>query len=338
MMYSLNEIGLIPSILSLVEHRKDINPFIDGKLPIFVSPMTCIVNKDNIDTFNKKSFAILPRETTPINERPYNLDVWHSLSLTEFEDIYINNKATDVHWYSGKVLIDVANGHMNKIYTLVKSAKDKYPDLTVMIGNIAHPDTYYECCKAGVDYVRVGIGGGNACTTGVQTGIHASMAWLLTEIQKIKDSMVLNKKIFKTKIIADGGIDTIDKAIKCLALGADYVMMGKLFAQCDEACGEVRTRLINDPLPFGKSSVVERRYYGMASTQGQKDISGGANKNPEGIETWIPIKYTYDEFITKFEAALRSCMSYCNASSLKEFIGQVDYMAMTESEFKSYYK
>lgn len=181
----------------------------------------------------------------------------------------------------------------------------------------------------------------SACTTGVQTGIHASMVWLLSEIQKFKtgDIWVTENKTdsirfdywlrtngYKaTKIIADGGIDTIDKAIKCLALGADYVMMGKLFAQCEEACGAV-------------DAFHNRKYYGMASEQGQKDISGGVHKNAEGIETWVPIKYTLNEFLDKFEAALRSCMSYCGAHNLDEFIGEVHWEPMTECEFKSYYK
>ena len=76
----------------------------------------------------------------------------------------------------------------------------------------------------------------------------------------------------------------------------------------------------------------------MASIQGQKDISGGVNKNPEGIETWVPIKYTLEQFISKFEAALLSCMSYCGASNLNEFIGKVEWIPMTSEEFKSYYK
>ena len=104
-------------------------------------------------------------------------------------------------------------------------------------------------------------------------------------------------------------------------------MMGKLFAQCEEACGE--RGLVNPNM---------RKYYGMASEQGQKDISGGVKKNPEGIETWVPIKYTLEQFTTQFEAALVSCMSYCGASNLNEFIGKVEWIPMTSEEFKSYYK
>lgn len=348
-MRSLNEIGLIPAVTSDIRHRDCINPYdINGKLPIFVSPMTCILNVENFDTFYKsKAIPILPRN---IKTDDVPFDAWTAYSLDEFKDTFCNKEHYNKDW-TGNILIDVANGHMKYIYDYVKEAKSIWgSQLTIMVGNIANPETYLECCKAGVDYVRVGIGGGNACTTGVQTGIHASMVWLLTEINKYKHNipiktsnndkfnispeLAISKELIKTKtkVIADGGIDTIDKAIKCLALGADYVMMGKLFAQCEEACGEKKWDITTTP------SIWKRRYYGMASEQGQKDISGGAKKNPEGIETWVPVTTNLVEFTTKFEAALRSCMSYCGTCNLNEFIGEVQWESMTECEFKSYYK
>ena len=372
--YSLNEIGLIPSVLSDIEHRSEINPYINGKLPIFVAPMTCILNVENFDTFYKsKVIPILPRN---IKTDDVPFDAWTAYSLDEFKDTFCNKAHYNKDW-TGKILIDVANGHMKRMYEYVKEAKSIWGNqLTVMIGNIANPEIYLECCKAGVDYVRVGIGGGNACTTGVQTGIHASMVWLLTEINTIKNSLwltnpeekslidesfndwVKRNNYTETKIIADGGIDTIDKAIKCLALGADYVMMGKLFAQCEEACGETRDIEEFDHIDYSPDDIIssfisgeekckivykptgkkERKYYGMASEQGQKDISGGVKKNPEGIETWVSVKYTLEEFLSKFEAALKSCMSYCGAHNLEEFIGKVHWEPMSEAEFKSYYK
>ena len=87
------------------------------------------------------------------------------------------------------------------------------------------------------------------CTTGVKTGIHASMEWLLRHLSNCKSMIKDSPKPKKApKIIADGGISTIDRAIKCLALGADYVMMGKMFAQCTEACGISRIKGIDkDP-------------------------------------------------------------------------------------------
>lgn len=369
MMYALDNIGLIPAVLSDIEHRSDVNPYYPtickegivrdtfGKLPIFVSPMTCIVNDENFNIFNKRVTAIYPREQLlGVNFE----NEWQAYSLEQFAELFVfkgENSAPNNDPNGGlahyKALIDVANGHMKKIYDYVKQAKQVWGDqLTVMIGNIANPDAYVECCKSGVDYVRIGIGGGNACTTGVQTGIHASMVWILERLRSIKKQMSdvessnskgsyqkeLIKKWgangFRTKIIADGGIDTIDKAIKCLALGADYVMMGKLFAQTEEACGKTTT------IDYGPNKGDRlRQYYGMASVAGKKALTGKESiRNIEGIETWIPIKYSLNAFLDKFEDALRSCMSYCGAHNLDEFIGKVQWELMTETEFKSFYK
>lgn len=230
----------------------------------------------------------------------------------------------------------MANGHMKKIYDLVKKAKEKWDTIIIMVGNIAHPDLYWECYDAGVDYVRVGIGTGSVCTTGVKTGVHASMEWLLQQLAKRRSMIKESPKPKKApKVIADGGISTIDRAIKCLALGADYVMMGKMFAQCVEACGQTRIKgLDKDPqlaiyiasltsaerdriFSIGKYAK-ERLYYGMASKRGQKDISG-TKKAEEGIEIWVPVEYTLESLLSQFDSALRSAMSYTGCRTLEEF-------------------
>lgn len=332
-MYSFNEIGLIPAVLSSISSRSQVNPFIEegihqGKLPIFVSPMTSIIDDTSFKEFDKsKVIPIHSRcfpSITPDSE-------WRAYSLSTFKRYFITSDTRiEPQSYPFKVLIDVANGHMDYIYELVSKAKEYYKsNLIVMIGNIANPETYQKCIEVGVDYVRVGIGGGSICSTSVLTGIHASLPWLITEISKIKKTY---KQQFGVdtfpKIVADGGIDTVDKAIKALALGADYVMMGKTFAKCEEACGD--TIYLAD----GKW----RYYYGMASTRGQQDISGGVTKASEGIITTVKVEYTLEEYLNKFEAALRSCMSYTNSTTLDDFIGKVRYEIMSPSEFNSYYK
>lgn len=354
-MYSLDEVGLIPAVLSKIEHRGDINPYLENKkLPIFVSPMSCILNARNIEVFeDSRVIPIMPRSESMSDRKLWGVSGnWSAVSLSEFESLFCSETGIFVDTGSKTihhVLIDMANGHMSRIYEDVRKAKSIFgKQLQVMVGNIAKPETYLECCKAGVDYVRVGIGGGSPCTTSVQTGIHASLPWLLTRIKDLKrnpyrysdessrvsfQQWIENHKkdgYVETKIIADGGVNTIDKAIKCLALGADYVMMGKLFAQTEEACGE-RIWGVD-------ANKWLRKYYGMASEQGQRDISGGVKKNPEGIETWVTVEYTLDEFLNKFEAALRSSMSYTNSQNLEQFKNSVEYEVMSQAEFKSYYK
>ena len=338
-MYSLDEVTILASSSPTdIYSRSIVDPYIDGKLPIFVSPMTCILNGENFNIFkHSKVTPILPRR---INSEYADDNDWVAYSLDDFE------KSLNYNLNYKKVLIDVANGHMKRIYDLVKIAKEKWPNVIIMIGNISNPLMYIQCCISGVDYCRAGIGGGNGCSTSVKTGIHTSLQYLLSEIKKIRESISTGiitwdkiktveelqefRKQFKcyTKVIADGGIDRIDKAIKCLALGADYVMMGKTFAQCEEACGKTIT--VNGQR--------HHEYYGMASSKGQIDISGGFNKNPEGIITTVPVLYTLDEYCNDFEAALRSAMSYTGAHNLDEFRINTEVAIQSISEFKSYDK
>lgn len=337
MMYSLDEIGLIPAVLSSIKHRGDVNPYVDGKkLPIFVSPMTCIVDANNILTFNEsKVEPILPVVSAPLELRRQlpngsDWDSWMAVTMQEFGALFNNCKAPDNGHY--KVLIDTANGHMEELFQRVRDAKQEYGNnLTVMIGNLANPETYIECCDAGVDFVRVGIGGGSGCTTSVQTGIHTSMPYILEGIKKIKDRCREASIELLTKVVADGGVTNVSRAIKCLALGADYVMMGRCFAQCEEACGELRP-------PYPGMLVRERRYYGQSSEKGQLDRFGKVKSNPEGTDYWIPVTTNLVEFTTRFEAALRSAMSYCGAHNLEEFIGKVKYEIMSEAEFNAFNK
>lgn len=328
MMYSLDEVSIIPSTFTSVKSRKDIITTYTSKLPIFVAPMTCLVDLINFSSFeDSKVIPILP--VYDINNKELfkqrltfiQQSKWVALTLNEFEDTFCRNK-----WNLDKenlfnICIDTANGHLHDIYVATKYAKKNFPNLAIMVGNIANPKTYDEICKKysdSVQFIRVGIGGGSGCTTSVQTGVHTSLPYLITEINKIKKSYA-NKPL----VIADGGVNTIDRAIKCLALGADYVMMGSMFANCKEV---------------GNYNEVKNEYYGQSSIRGQLDRFGEIRSNPEGLEKIVEINTTLNEVCSKFDAALRSAMSYCNAKTLEEFIGKPKIEYQTLKEFENYMK
>ena len=328
MMYSLDEVSIIPSTFTSVKSRKDIITTYTSKLPIFVAPMTCLVDFINFSSFeDSKVIPILP--VYDINNKELfkqrltfiQQSKWVALTLNEFEDTFCRNK-----WNLDKenlfnICIDTANGHLHDIYVATKYAKKSFPNLAIMVGNIANPKTYDEICKNysdSVQFIRVGIGGGSGCTTSVQTGVHTSLPYLITEINKIKKSYA-NKPL----VIADGGVNTIDRAIKCLALGADYVMMGSMFANCKEV---------------GNYNEVKNEYSGQSSIRGQLDRFGEIRSNPEGLEKIVEINTTLNEVCSKFDAALRSAMSYCNAKTLEEFIGKPKIEYQTLKEFENYMK
>lgn len=317
--YSYNDITIIPSVFSEIESRSDI---VLGRDFIFTAPMTSVVSDSNYKTFiNNGVIPIIPR-SIPIEKR-LQMTCWIAVSLKEFEEYFVNSKLDG----SYKVCIDIANGHMHKLIQLAQEAKQN-SDITIMIGNIANPKTYLELTKINsenkiIDYVRCGIGGGSGCLTTSNTGIHYPMASLIHEcnIYKIVD--------VSPKLIADGGIRNYSDIIKALALGADYVMIGSLFAQCIESAGEKfykdNMKPCLDPYymrEIGVKLVV--KFYGMASADGQIALSGCKTKTSEGITKYLDVLYSLPGWMSNMKDYLKSAMSYCNAKRLKDFIGKPD--------------
>lgn len=270
--YSYNDLTIVPSVISDVASRSECNPFIeDNFLPIFASPMASVVSEDNIDIFLENGIIpIIPRNIN-IERRKYQMkeQQWVALSLKEFEEIFVNKAyelGTDFneHYF---IVVDIANGHMKSLYQKCVKAKELARDygykLTIMTGNIANPKTYEWICRnagyldkngkrvTAIDYIRVGIGAGFGCVTSSNCSIHYPQASLIEKCYQIKQQLLIktddtnpnyhkpiwNEKEFP-KIIADGGIRNYDHVIKALALGADYVMIGSIFAQCIESAGE----------------------------------------------------------------------------------------------------
>ncbi len=243
MKYSYNDIMVKPAVLSEINHRSECNPYDEnGMLPLFTAPMDSVVGKNNFELFEKnKIIPILPRTETLVDRLAYSEGgKWAAFSMQEFEahftknDLFKPNENKQL-----KVLIDIANGHVAKLYELVRSAKKIYGDnIQVMVGNIANPETYRICVEAKVYGVRVGIGGGQGCITTSNVGIHYPQASLISEIYEIKKEYI-NKGISESdlpKIIADGGIRNYSDVIKAIgALGADYVMIGSVFSKMLES-------------------------------------------------------------------------------------------------------
>lgn len=366
--YSLDEITLIPKAKTDIKSRADINPFDEnGKLPLFVSPMTCLLDVDNYDTFNRKTYAVLPVFSDLgylFNARNLS-NGWFAVTLEMFRRMVEGRgEVSQVDRKEYFICIDTANGHMEDIYELVPRFKEYHPNVKIMAGNIANSHTYEIACNASVDYVRVGIGGGNGCLTSAITGMHYGLVNLLSEISSIRERRKSsNNPKFVAKVIADGGIDTMSKAIKCIALGADYVMMGKMFAMCEESRGrkcyarkminsydeldydilnfdddaDYRAYCLRENVPVHAYTRVTT-YYGQSSAEGQLDRFGCVKSEPEGCKVFLPVKYTYTSFCNKFEAALRSAMSYNGSRTLSNFRDWTNIGIQTISEFNSYNK
>lgn len=351
--YGYNDLTLLPTTFSDVKSRSEIYPFTYlEKLPIFASPMSTVVDLKNYNTYSdNKITPILPRNIN-INERLQAArdGKWIALSLNEFESYLINDNTLLIQNNNYRILricVDIANGHMSYLYELCKKAKEKSVKedytLYIMTGNIADPMTYRELCLMNiegknnnnipvVDYIRVGIGGGYGCITSSNTSIHYPMASLIDECNSIK--IYLGKFGLEncTKIIADGGIRNFSDVIKALALGADYVMIGGLFAKSLESCGQKMIMNYKGEYEnctqkeaikmYERGAQVYTKFYGMASADGQMDINGKKTKTAEGITKIIHVEYKLHKWAENMESYLRSAMSYCGCFTLSDFIGK----------------
>jgi IMP dehydrogenase/GMP reductase len=349
MLYSLDEICLIPTAVSKIEHRGDVNVFTNkNNYPIFTAPMASIVDASNVNILKDRRLNVIVPRSVAWEKRLEFLQAgdWVAVGLKEAQ--YIYDYLELQHFTVDKTIrlcIDQANGHMESLLKICKDLKLRFgTNIKIMTGNIANPYAYREYAKAGVDYVRAGIGGGNVCTTSVQTGIHYPMGSLLIKLNEerdyVKKSIELGARYMSTpKIIADGGFKRIDQCVKALALGADFVMLGEIIAKSDEACGEI----VAERNKYGFKS---REYFGMSTEKAQAIVNDASlfkvdnfvPKHSEGQIKTVDVEYTLSEWLGDFDHALRSSMSYTGARRLEEFIGKVNWDNMSPVTFKAYMK
>ena len=349
MVYSLDEICLIPNTTSTIEHRSDVNVFTNkNNYPIFTAPMSCIVDSKNYDTLKEHRLNVIIPRSVAWSERLQFLKegAWVAVGFKEAQYIY-EHLELEVFTVTNtiRLCIDQANGHMMSLLKLCKDLKDRFGNkLKLMTGNIANPYTYREYAKAGVDYLRASVGTGNVCTTSVQTGMHYPMGSLLIKLNEERDyvrkSIELGAKYASVpKIVADGGFNRIDQCVKALALGADFVMLGKILAKSEEACGQI----VAERNKYGFKS---REYFGMSTEKAQIIVNNASlypvdnfvPKHTEGQVKTVDVEYKLSEWLGDFEHALRSSMSYASATNLKQYQGHVKYDFMTPTSYNAYMK
>lgn len=352
--YTYEDVTIMPNVISPIEHRSECIPLDEeGMLPLFTAPMDTVVNSKNFGIFEDEMIhAILPRtESLTVRVENSIRGRWSAYSLTEFEHVFCNEAEKLDDKNNIKALIDIANGHMMKSVDLVRSAKNIYGDnIIIMVGNIANPKTYAEYARVGADYIRIGIGSGCGCLSSSNTGIHMPMATLIDETVEVKKS--LENKWFNgefkklPKIIADGGIRNYRDIIKALALGADYVMIGSVFARMLESSAPKRCNsvdfvtdvpvgvVLTDLSEFAKKEdgwygkyngnevflgEIFANFYGMASREGQIALNGAKTKTSEGIAKKLSVDYTMHGWTKNFMDYLRSAMSYLGVKDLNGF-------------------
>lgn len=348
--FDLNDIVIVPAETSYINSRSEcdiLTPFNYGgkeMLPLMAAPMDTVVSPDNYKCFiNNGIIPCLPRginfNNVPI-ERSY---YFQSFGLQEIEDqldykfksgtFDLENDLSYAFWSYPNVLIDMANGHMEKLILVIQEMKRKFPDIILMVGNVANPETFYRLGMAGADYVRVSIGTGAGCTTAANVSINYPMGSLIEECRKIKQR---SNKMGDVKIVADGGMKNYSDIIKALALGADYVMMGSTFNKAIESAGfnylwRKKISQKNAEILWSWGLPVTKKYRGMSTKAVQRSWGKSQLVTAEGITKYQKVEYTLGQWTENFKDYLKSAMSYCNAKNLDWFIGYAQYVFITDA-------
>ncbi len=207
------------------------------------------------------------------------------------------------------VVIDTAHGHSANVTNTLKAVKAAFPQIDVLVGNIATAEAAEYLIKAGADGIKVGIGPGSICTTRIVAGVGVPQLSAIFNAAKVAHQ-------YGIPVIADGGLRYSGDVVKALAAGGDSVMMGSMLAGVEESPGET---IIYNGRKF-------KAYRGMGSIEamqaGSKDRyfqSEQCDSNkfvPEGIVARVPYKGTLSETIYQLIGGLRSGMGYCGAKDI----------------------
>lgn len=181
------------------------------------------------------------------------------------------------------------------------------------------------------------------CLTSKQTSIGFPKASLIVECREHKENLIRLQYTNVPNIVADGGMKNYSDIIKALALGADYVMVGGIFNKALESSGDnyLHNIKISPKLAkylYHKGIKVKKHFYGMSTKIAQKKMGKTKLKTSEGVERFYPIEYTLEKWTENFVDYLKSSMSYSNARNLEEYIGNANYVFITENAFNRFNK
>jgi IMP dehydrogenase len=212
------------------------------------------------------------------------------------------------------ICIDVAHGDHSMVRDAIRSIRNKFgASVHIMAGNVATKHAFERLQAWGADSIRVGIGGGSICSTRIQTGHGVPNLTAIMECASVAMSAAL---------VADGGIKNAGDAVKALAAGADFVMLGSMLAGTDEAPGDVVESLAH--------GTRFKSYRGMASREAQEEWRGKSSA-PEGIATMIPCKGSVVNIFNDLVGNIKSGLSYSGARNISELQAKAEFIKQTSA-------
>ena len=288
-------------------------------------------NMDTVGTFEMAEALAKDKIITAVHKH-YSLDEWTNFLSAQPDSIYdfialstgIGSadeekiqKIVEKHPKINFLCIDVANGYSEHFVDFVKKIRSIFPDKTIIAGNVVTGEMVEELILAGADIIKVGIGPGSVCTTRIKTGVGYPQLSAIIECADAAHGL-------GGHIISDGGCKIPGDVAKAFGGGADFVMLGGMFAGHDESGGEIVEE-------HGKKF---RLFYGMSSQTAMDKHAGGVAeyRASEGKTVIVAYKGPVSETVKDILGGVRSTCTYVGASQLRELSKRTTFIRVAEQE------
>jgi GMP reductase len=213
------------------------------------------------------------------------------------------------------ICIDVANGYSEAFVACIRECRKRWPQTTIMAGNVVTKEMTEELLFSGADIIKVGIGPGSVCTTRKQTGVGYPQLSAVLECADAAHGL-------GGRIVSDGGCTCPGDVCKAFGAGADFVMLGGMLAGHDECAGEV----------IEQNGEYFKVFYGMSSDTAMKKHAGGVAeyRSSEGKTVKVPYRGPLDETVRDVLGGIRSACTYVGASELRELSKRTTFVRVTQ--------
>jgi len=292
-------------------------------------------NMDTVGTFELAKAIAEFKLLTAIHKH-YSLKEWTQFLSQQDDEIYerimvsTGTSETDfeqlvevisVHPKLAFICIDVANGYAESFVAFVQQCRERFPDKTIVAGNVVTGEMVEELILSGADIVKVGIGPGSVCTTRVKTGVGYPQLSAVIECADAAHGL-------GGRIISDGGCVSAGDVAKAFGGGADFVMLGGMFAGHDESGGKL----------VEVDGEKYKQFYGMSSETAMQQHAGGVAdyRASEGKTVEVPYRGAVAETVRDILGGVRSSCTYVGAAALKELTKRTTFIRVQEQENKTF--
>jgi len=331
---------LIKPRYSTLKSRKDVNLNVTYTfkhsgitwtgIPIIAANMDGVGTVEMAIALQKMNMLTALVKTTqeiPIELNHNNYVISTGINKNDYERLKVLMSSATEHRF---ICIDVANGYSQNFLNYISKVREKYKTLvTIMAGNVVTPEMAQMVINAGADIVKIGIGSGAVCTTRIQTGIGYPQLSAIIECREAVHQL-------SAHIISDGGCTCPGDVAKAFGAGADFVMLGSLFAGHNEGGGEIISKsfrtnhYVKGVQQWNNEDYVQ--FYGMSSETAMKKHHGGVEdyRSSEGRTIEVKYKGPVENTVKDLLGGIRSSCTYVGAKNLSELYDKTTFIKVNK--------